>query len=60
VGDCNDDGAVTIDELLLGVNIALDPALLPECDEFDITEDTRVTVNELVGGVKALLNTCLP
>ena len=31
VGDCNDNGAVSINELVLGVNIASDLAPLDEC-----------------------------
>ncbi len=31
VGDCNADGAVTVDELLLGVNIALGSAAATAC-----------------------------
>jgi len=34
-GDCNDDGLVTVDEIILGVNIALGSAELTQCQRFD-------------------------
>lgn len=60
VGDCNDDARVTIDELLLGVRIALEQEPLQSCQAFNVSEDLRVDVSELVAGVLALLNSCPP
>ena len=60
VGDCNSDHRVTIDELLLGVDIALDDEPISRCDSFDTSKDQRVNVNELVAGVGALIHGCLP
>ena len=51
VGDCNRNGAVAIDELVRGVNIALGGAPVSECTPFDRVADGRVTVDELVRGV---------
>jgi hypothetical protein len=58
VGDCAVDGAVTVDEIILGVNIALGSAGLIDCPAFDPSADQMVTVNELIQGVNAALNGC--
>jgi len=58
VGDCDGDGRVTIDELLTGVNLALDEALLDACPAFDENGDGAVTVNEIIAGVNASLGPC--
>jgi hypothetical protein len=58
VGDCDDKGTVTVDELVMGVNIALGTATLDDCDAFDSSHDGTVTVDELVIAVNAALNGC--
>jgi hypothetical protein len=58
VGDCNDNGVVVVNELIIGVNIALDSAEVADCLAFDTNWSGGVEVNELVGGVNALLNGC--
>jgi curli biogenesis system outer membrane secretion channel CsgG len=55
VGDCNRNGAVVIDELIRGVNIALGNAPVSECAPFDRVADGQVTVDELVRGVRNAL-----
>lgn len=57
-GDCDADGSVTIDELILGVNIALGVAQLPRCAAFDVNGDSEVTVDELLLGVNRALDHC--
>ncbi len=57
-GDCNEDAEVTIDELIVGVNLALGNALLSECPRFDGNADGTVTIDELVTAVNAALNGC--
>jgi len=59
-GDCNDDGSVTVDELVLGVNIALESAPVTACPAMDGDGDATVTVNELVAGVHTTLAGCPP
>jgi cysteine-rich repeat protein len=59
-GDCDGSTAVSIDELVRGVNIALDNASVAECAFFDINGDRFVTVDELVRGVAAALSGCAP
>lgn len=57
-GDCDGNDAVTIDELLLGVNIALELRMLRECPVFDATGDRAVTVDEILLAVSNALNGC--
>jgi hypothetical protein len=57
-GDCSGDGAVTVNELVLGVNIAFGGAALDQCGSFDVNGDGAVTVNELIGAVNSALNGC--
>jgi hypothetical protein len=56
-GDCNGDGAVTIDELLTGVSIALgaDVAL---CPSFLAGADGSVSIDQLITAVGFALNQC--
>jgi Alpha/beta hydrolase domain len=58
VGDCNRDGAVTIDELMRGVGLALGQAPIAECPEFDCNGEGVVTVDCLLQGVKGAVDGC--
>jgi hypothetical protein len=58
VGDCNGNGAVAVNELVIGVNIALDRAPLNTCPIFDANGSGGVEVNELVTGVNNALRGC--
>lgn len=55
VGDCDRNGRVVINEIVRGVNIALDQAPVSECPAFDRVANGRVTVDELVRGVRNAL-----
>lgn len=57
-GDCNGNGAVTVDELVTGVNIALGNILLTQCAVLDADSNGEVTVNELVVAVSNALGGC--
>lgn len=57
VGDCNGDGAVQINELILGVNIALNVLDISECPSLDDGQGT-VTVNRLIAAVNSALCNC--
>ncbi len=57
-GDCSGDGEVTVNELVLGVNIASGGAELARCASFDVNGDGEVTINELIGSVANALNGC--
>ena len=57
-GDCNSDGTVAINELIVGVNIALGGAPAAQCPAFDASGDGQVVIAELVSAVGAALNGC--
>lgn len=59
VGDCNEDGEITIDELVRGVAIALGNSRLDSCPAFDVGGDGTVTVDELVRAVNGALGGCV-
>ena len=58
VGDCDRVGGVTVDELVLGVNIALGNAPVDACPAFDADDDGHVDVTELMRGVGNALDGC--
>jgi hypothetical protein len=58
VGDCNDSGDVTINELILGVNLASDPARLSECPSFACQGGDMVPINCLIKAVNNASNGC--
>jgi len=58
VGDCNGNGVVTVNELIIGVNIALGNAPVTACPAFDPNHDGRVGINELIAAVNNLLYGC--
>jgi hypothetical protein len=58
VGDCNGNGSVSINELIVGVNIALGTASSTACSAMDTNQDGRVTINELIAAVKSALDGC--
>ena len=57
-GDCNNDDKVAINELIVGVNIALGRQPLAACPEFDENTRDGVEIHELVGAVGNALNGC--
>jgi subtilisin-like proprotein convertase family protein len=58
IGDCDGDRRVAINEVIIGVNIALDQAALATCAAFDANASGAVEINELVGGVRSALDGC--
>lgn len=56
--DCNGDAAVTVDELVRGVRIALGEAALSECPPADADGDGQVAVRDLIAAVNAALGGC--
>ncbi len=58
VGDCNDNRAVSIDELVRSVNIALGSAPLTQCAISDANGDGAVAINELITAVNNALFGC--
>jgi hypothetical protein len=59
-GDCDTSGQVSIDELIRGVNIALDNLDLSACGAMDGNGDGAVTIGELIAAVNAALSGCPP
>lgn len=58
-GDCNGDGMVTVNELLLAVNIATMESVPVElCPSADMDGDGSVTIDEIVVEVGHALNGC--
>lgn len=57
-GDCNSDGRVTIEEIVLMVNIALDLRSRDACQAADRNGDGLVTVEEIILAVSKALAGC--
>jgi hypothetical protein len=57
-GDCSGDGAVAINELITGVNVALGNEELSRCPSFDRNSDGSVGIAELVAAVGHALDGC--
>src|SRR5262245_38987205 len=58
VGDCNGDNRVTINELIVGVNIVLDSSPLTSGEAFDADLSGGVAINDLITGVNGALGGC--
>lgn len=58
VGDCNEDGAVTIDELVLCADIALRARPVGLCPGADANEDEKIGIDEVVQAVDNTLHAC--
>lgn len=57
-GDCNGDGQVTIEEIIVGVSIALESDFINRCPSLDHDGDQLVTIEELIRAVNAALLGC--
>lgn len=57
-GDCDGSQAVSIDELLVLVNVALGNAAAPACIAGDANRDGSVGIDELIAAVNKALNGC--
>ena len=57
-GDCNGDNSVAINEIILGVNIALASETVSACPEFDTDTNDSVDIDELVAGVGSSIEGC--
>jgi hypothetical protein len=54
-GDCAGNGVVSIEDLITGVNIALDNLPISACPAFDVNGDGKVTIDELILAINAAL-----
>jgi hypothetical protein len=57
-GDCNGDGSVAIDEIVLAVAIASSGGSTAPCPAVDANADERITVDELTRAVNSALHGC--
>ena len=57
-GDCNSDGAVTVDEILLLTSIALAEVDVVSCPPGDVSHDSQITIDEIITAVNSALNGC--
>jgi hypothetical protein len=57
-GDCDGSAEVTIDELLVMVNIALEAAPVTLCQAADVNRDDTITVDEILIAVSRALMGC--
>ncbi len=57
-GDCGHDGEVTINELLLMVNVALEQAQVSECSAGDHDQNGAITIDEILVAVDHALTGC--
>lgn len=58
VGDCDGNSQVMVNELILGVTIALGSAEMSACPPLDVDDNGHVTINELIQAVNAALSDC--
>jgi hypothetical protein len=58
IGDCNGKRSVTVDELLIMVNIALGNPPVTTCEAGDANHDGHITVDEILTAVNNALNGC--
>jgi hypothetical protein len=56
-GDCDGDGRVAVNELVLGVRIALGNVPASACPAFDLDGDGSVAIGELIAAVNEALST---
>lgn len=58
-GDCNQNGVVTVDELVRAVTIVLRNGVAADCSRADVNGNGVLTIDELVKAVNAALNGCI-
>jgi hypothetical protein len=57
-GDCNEDGRVGVNEILMGTRIALGLGEVSDCPAFDCHGSGIVTIDCLTRGIDAAINGC--
>ena len=57
-GDCNGDGTVAVNELIVAVNIGLGGATVDECAAIDANGDGEVLIGEIIAAVNVALAGC--
>ncbi len=59
VGDCNGSGDVTVNEILVMVNVAPGTTDVTTCAAGDPNHDGAITINEILAAVGSVLNGCV-
>jgi hypothetical protein len=59
-GDCSGDGKVSVNELIIAVQLALGASPVERCPQVDADHDGKVTVDELIAAVGVALSGCNP
>jgi hypothetical protein len=59
IGDCDGNSTVTVNELILGVEIALGRRAVATCEAFDPDGSGAVTIDELEAGVANSMFDCV-
>ena len=57
-GDCNGDDTVTVSELVLMVNVALERVSVDRCTAGDTSGDGAISIDEIITGVDHALDGC--
>ncbi len=57
-GDCNGDGVVTVNEIQMGIRMALAEIPMSRCQSMDTNLDGQVSIDELLRAVNQLLSGC--
>jgi plastocyanin len=57
-GDCNDDGAVTVHDVLAAVNVALGIADIGTCSAADVNGDGKIIIDEILDAVNSARAGC--
>jgi len=58
VGDCGNDNTVTIDDVVVMINVALGDALISTCEAGDKNRNGVITVDEIIMAVNNALTGC--
>jgi hypothetical protein len=58
IGDCNGSGDVTIDEIILMVNVALGGGQLPSCAPGDANDSGNLAIDDIIRAVANAINGC--
>lgn len=59
-GDCDENGSLTVDELVRVVAIALGDRTIDECPSADVSGERLITVEEIIIATQYALNGCPP
>jgi hypothetical protein len=57
-GDCDGDGSIAVNELLIAVDVALGTQQLTVCREADLNGDRRVTIDEVIALILTASSAC--